>query len=75
MLFLGGGWNIFKRLPYGMAPSKFRPAIESLYGGQSISSTQLTISVLEPGMIQPTKTRMQDVRLDNNTNIYCIKMK
>ena len=84
-----------------MAPSKFRPAAESLYGGQSISSTQLiipdhlvvlpydvapqflskltslntAISVLEPGMIQPTKTRMQDVRLDNNTNIYCIKMK
>ena len=97
----GGGWNIFKRLPYGMAPSKFRPAVESLYGGQSTSSTQLiipdhlvvlpydvapqflsklislntAISVLEPGMIQPKKTRMQNVRLDNNTNIYCIKMK
>ena len=84
-----------------MAPSKFRPAVESLYRGQSTSSTQLiipdhlvvlpydvapqflskltslntAISVLEPGMIQPKKTRMQNVRLDNNTNIYCIKMK
>ena len=26
-----------------MAPSKFRPAVESLYGGQSTSSTQLII--------------------------------
>ena len=29
----------------------------------------------EPGMIQPKKTRTQNVRLDNNTNSYCIKMR
>ena len=27
----------------------------------------------EPGMIQPKKTRTQNVRRENNTNIYCIK--
>ena len=29
----------------------------------------------EPGMIQSKKTRTQNVRLDNNTNSYCIKMR
>ena len=29
----------------------------------------------EPDMIQPKKTRTQDVRRDNNTNSYCIKMR
>ena len=29
----------------------------------------------EPGMIQPKKTRTQNVRRDNNTNSYCIKIR
>ena len=29
----------------------------------------------EPGMIQSKKTRTQNVRRDNNTNSYCIKMR